>query len=68
MNYSNETAEVNAVFLHETKKAVLVCSEFGEEVWIPKSQLVDFPCEQFSRKDHVTIEVSEWFATKNDLV
>lgn len=42
---------------HVTAKAVLIATEDGEEIWVPKSQIVD--------ADESCLTVTEWWANEN---
>jgi len=51
----------------ETKLALLVVLDTGEEIWIPKSQ-IHADSEVYKKDTEGTLVVSEWFATKEGLV
>lgn len=42
-NRDQEFVEVNGDFVTETGAAMLIVSEFGEEVWVPKSLMRTVP-------------------------
>ena len=51
--------------LRETEKALLVLTDEGEEVWVPKS-VVDEDSEVYQKDDEGTLIVQEWFAKKTE--
>lgn len=51
--------------LRETEKALLVLTDEGDELWVPKS-VVDEDSEVFQKDDEGTLIVQEWFAKKTD--
>lgn len=60
---SMEKVEFQVITLRESDLAVLFDIE-GEEVWVPKSLMEDWPDED----DEGEIEIPEWFAIKEGLV
>lgn len=52
---------------HETEKAYLVLYE-GEELWLPKSQIVEESSEEIQIGETGTIAIKEWLAKEKNLV
>lgn len=53
------------VVTKETEKALLVRTEEGDEIWVPKS-VVDEDSEVYQKGDEGTLTVQEWFVKKTD--
>jgi len=65
MGINNSTTELTLGLVTETRDAIMVESEYGEEVWLPKTQLREF----VDHKDgSCTVEISEELATEKGLV
>lgn len=60
---SKRTVVLEGITLNETEEAVLMDIE-GEEVWIPKSQLLEWPMID----DEGEVEMYEWIAIEKGLV
>ena len=66
MNQSWVTIDVNEV-VRETDRAILIRLQNGHEQWVPRSQIEN--SDDFSTGDcDVEMSISEWFATKEDLL
>lgn len=58
---------VDVEIVHVTDKAILVRSGFEDQVWIPKSAIID-SSDDVVIGGEVEIEISEWLATEKGLV
>ena len=63
MSYEIEKVSVIAA----TSKALL-CDIDGEEVWIPKSQIIEDESEVWDEDDEGTLVITEWIAKEKGLV
>lgn len=63
----NDSVELFVTFLRETEAAVHI-DDGCTQVWIPKSQLVDFESWTLSHGEELVITCSQWFAEQNHLV
>lgn len=64
---SDEWTEVpGALCLKDTEKALLIRTNKGEEVWVPKKVVNEDESEVIEAGDQGTLFVKEWFAAKTD--
>lgn len=62
---THETVTMQVELVRDDDKAILVMNEYEKEVWLPKSQLVEFK----DRKDGTCdITITEQLATEKELV
>lgn len=64
MEWKNEVEIEDVEVLRETDKALLVSLDYGDEVWVPKSQISD-NSEVYQDGDIGVLTVSPWWAHKH---
>ena len=66
----SEYVEVSGTFLHQTPNGIKVDFGFGEETWLPKSQieLVEHTERELVEGDIISVEVPEWLAMEKGLI
>lgn len=64
---SDESVELYVDLIRETAAAILV-SDSGDDVWVPKSQIVNLDDVPSAPADDVLIEIPEWLAISKGLV
>lgn len=60
--------DLTQVYIHETDKALLVQSDFGNEVWLPKSVVEFDTAKTYKRGDPVEITLPEDYAQEKELI
>ena len=69
MTDMNTEVEIAVEITAFTENAILIESLTGEDVWIPKSQITDYQCDNCDNIDEATIIfIPEWLAIDNDLI
>ena len=63
-----ELVEICVDLVRETAMAILVDPGDGDEVWLPKSQIVDVETLPSIPANGVDIEIPEWLALDKDLI
>lgn len=57
----------NAVVKRTSEKAILIITDSGEELWLPRSQLRDSSVNLKAGKDKVSVTMSAWIAGEKGL-
>ena len=63
-NYKKRTVEIDGMNIHETFKAVQYSDGEDLKMWLPKSQLIEWP----EVGQTGTFEMTEWLAIEKELV
>lgn len=66
---NQEDIDIKVAYVFETAKAILVCDEEQNEIWLPKSQIDGWDNNMHIEKgEMVEITIPEWLAIKNNLI
>ena len=69
MTQMNAEVEIAVEITAFTDNAIMIESLTGEDVWIPKSQITDYSCDDCDSLDEATIIfIPEWLAIDKDLI
>lgn len=65
----NEEVEVSVEITTFTENAIRIENLTGEDVWVPKSQITDYSCDDCDDINEATlIFIPEWLAIDKDLI